>query len=565
MKQYCDGGEAILEAFRSLDLDYIISSPGSEWSPVWEALARQKVNQKAGPAYIDCWHETLAVDMAMGYTQMTGRMQAVLLHAGAGLLQGAAGMHSAMLAEVPMVILSGESLSFGEDPKLAIEPQWYRALSIVGGPQRLVEPVTKWATQAANVHTLYEHVVRAGEFAQRTPMGPVYLNAPLEVMLQEWTPPEHPRQIPAPPKTRASDADVRKIADLLTQARNPVILTETAGRDPAAFAALVELAELFGIPVGGRAVFANFPKDHPLHLGTGIQPFLKDADLILLVACRAPWYPPSRKPTSGTVVAIDENPLKGTMVYQSLQADHYLEGEVATSLRLLVEAAKAAGIGAGKHAERRAGWQREHAHMIAAECAAEAEAAAKDGDRIDPVALAGALREAMPADAIYVEETITHSGLLQQHLPWSQPQSFFRAGGGLGQGLGTALGVRLGAGKRPVAALVGDGSFLYNPVVQALGASKASGLPILVIVCNNGQYRAMQTGHLHHYPDGVAQEAEIWHGVAIDGPDYAELGKPFGFHGQKVEKPAELPEAIRSAMRAVDDGRTAILNVVLSQ
>ena len=563
MKQYCDGGEAILEAFRSLALDYIISSPGSEWSPVWEALARQKVNQKAGPSYIDCWHETLAVDMAMGYTQMTGRMQAVLLHAGAGLLQGSAGMHSAMLAEVPMVIMSGESMSFGEDPQLAIEPQWYRSLSIVGGPQRLVEPVTKWATQAANVHTLYEHVVRAGEFAQRTPMGPVYLNAPLEVMLQEWTPRENPRQVPPPPKTRPTDRDVERIAELLIGARNPVILTETAGRDPAAFAALVELADLFAIPVGGRAAFANFPKNHPLHLGTAIQPFLKDADLVLLVGCRAPWYPPSRKPTTGTVVAIDENPLKGMMVYQSLQADHYLEGEIAASLSLLVEAAKAAGIGAARHADRRAGWQREHDQMIAAERAAEAKAAA--GDKIAPLALVGALREALPADAVYVEETITHAGILQQHLPWSQPQSFFRAGGGLGQGLGTALGVKLGAPKRPVAALVGDGSFLYNPVTQALGASKGNGLPILIVVCNNGQYRAMQVGHRHHYPDGVAQEADMWHGVAIDGPDYAELGRPFGFPGQKVERPAELPDAIRTALREVEGGKTAILNVVLSQ
>jgi acetolactate synthase I/II/III large subunit len=565
MKQYCDGGEAILEAFRSLGLDHVISSPGSEWSPVWEALARQKVNQKQGPTYIDCWHETLAVDMAMGYTQMTGRMQAVLLHAGAGLLQGSAGMHSAMLAEVPMVIMSGESLSFGEDPKLAIEPQWYRSLSIVGGPQRLVEPVTKWATQAANVHTLYEHVVRAGEFAQRTPMGPVYLNAPLEVMLQEWTPPEQLRRVPPPPRPRASDADVEKIADLLIAAQNPVILTETAGRDPAAFTALVELAELFGVPVGGRAAFANFPKSHSLHLGTGIQPFLKDADLVLLVGCRAPWYPPSHKPTSGTVVAIDDNPLKGTMVYQSLQADHYLEGEVAVSLRLLVEAGKAASLDAGRHADRRAGWQSEHDRMVAAERAAEAGAATKDGHGIDPLALAGAMREAMPANAIYVEETITHSGLLQQHLPWSESQSFFRAGGGLGQGLGTALGVKLGAGKRPVAALVGDGSFLYNPVVQALGASKGNDLPILIIVCNNGQYRAMQVGHRHHYPDGVAQEADIWHGVAIDGPDYAELGRPFGLPGQRVARPAELPGAIRNAMREVEGGRTAILNVVLSR
>src|SRR5208282_3628810 len=154
--------------------------------------------------------------------------------------------------------------------------------------------------QAANVHTLYEHVVRAGEFAQRIPMGPVYLNAPLEVMLQEWTPRDNPRRIPPPPKTRAKDADVEKIAEQLITARNPVILSDSAGRDPAAFTALVDLADLFGIPVGGRAAFANFPKNHPLHLGTGIQPLLKDADLVLLVACRAPWYPPSHKPTSGS-------------------------------------------------------------------------------------------------------------------------------------------------------------------------------------------------------------------------------------------------------------------------
>ena len=198
-------------------------------------------------------------------------------------------------------------------------------------------------------------------------------------------------------------------------ARSPVILTETVGRDPAAFAALVELADLFAIPVGGRAVFANFPKNHPLHLGTGIQPFLKDADLVLLVGCRAPWYPPSHKPTTGTVAAIDENPLKGMMVYQSLQADHYIEGEIAASLRLLAEAAKAAGIGAGRHTDRRARWQREHDHMIAVERAAETKAA--DGNKIDPLALVGALRDAMPADAIYVEETITHAGILQQYLP----------------------------------------------------------------------------------------------------------------------------------------------------
>src|SRR5712691_8963034 len=59
MKNYLDGGEAILEAFRKLKVDYIMSSPGSEWSPVWEALARQKLDKKSGPTFVESWHETL--------------------------------------------------------------------------------------------------------------------------------------------------------------------------------------------------------------------------------------------------------------------------------------------------------------------------------------------------------------------------------------------------------------------------------------------------------------------------------------------------------------------------
>src|SRR5438067_7036831 len=62
MKNYLDGGEAILEAFRKLKVDYIMSSPGSEWSPVWEALARQKLDRRPGPTFVESWHETLAVN-----------------------------------------------------------------------------------------------------------------------------------------------------------------------------------------------------------------------------------------------------------------------------------------------------------------------------------------------------------------------------------------------------------------------------------------------------------------------------------------------------------------------
>ncbi len=192
-------------------------------------------------------------------------------------------------------------------------------------------------------------------------------------------------------------------------------------------------------------------------------------------------------------------------------------------------------------------------------------AAAGNGSGIHPLALIGAMRDYMPADTIYVEETITHSQPLQQHLPWTTPQSYFRVGGGLGQGTGYALGVKLASPKRPVALVVGDGSFLYNPIVQAFGASRGNNLPVMIFVMNNRKYAAMQKGHLHHYPDGVAMGADMYHGVHIDGPDYAELAKPFGLHGQKVEKVGELKSAIENGLKAVKDGRTAVLNVCLTQ
>jgi acetolactate synthase-1/2/3 large subunit len=564
MKNYLDGGEAILEAFRKLKIDYIMSSPGSEWSPIWEALARQQLDNKPGPTFIESWHETLAVNMATGYTLITGRPQAVLLHAGVGMLQGSMGVHGALQNEVPMVVMSGESQTLGEDPDLDIEQQWYGGLT-VGGIERFVEPFAKWARAVTSPHTLYESVIRAGEMAQRVPKGPIYLNVALEHMLHDWTPPALARDVPPAPAVQPRQEDIATVAELLRSAKNPIIVTETAGRDPEAFSALVELADLLAIPVtNGRVnAYANFPTDHPLYLGLGNYKAVADADLVLLVGGRAPWYPARRRPTTGKIVAIHDNPLKGHMVYQALHADLYLEGGIAEALKLLSAAVKSGKIDAEAVKARRQRVAREHDSHVAG-LRAEREKA-QNGSGIDPLSLMGALGEVMPADTIYVDETITHSPMLRQHLPQTTAQSFFRGSGGLGQGIGTALGIKLAAPQRPVALLVGDGSFLYNPIVQALGASKRHDLPIMIIILNNQKYEAMRKGHVHHYPDGASASKDLHFGVTIEGPDYERLGSHFGFHGARVEKLTELKGALQSALAATKSGKTAILNVVVTR
>ena len=564
MKNFLDGGEALIEAFRSLGIDYVMSSPGSEWAAAWEALARQRVEGLDGPTYLSCWHETLAVNVAWGYTTATGRVQAVLLHAGAGLLQGAMGINAANSSETPMVILSGESSSFGEGPNMDPGRQWFNSLSVVGGPHRLVEPFVKWASRISSTDTIYESVRRAGEMAKRSPAGPTYMSVSVETLDAEWSAPAKLAASPSFTKPRAAEADIEKVAKLLVESDNPIITTESVGRDPAAFAAMVDLAETLAIPVVESYVtkFSNFPKDHPLHQGNNLQPFLDEVDLALSIQNRVPWYPPSNSPANATVVAIEENPFKDQMVYQSLKADHLVEGDVATSLEGLADAVRAIGVDSAKVAARLARWKAAHDKAHAAY--RDAEAAAREATPIDPVWLCAALGEVKPDNAIIVDETVTHRALVQRHVPWNGPHDYVVAPTGLGQGLGISLGIKLAYPERPVISVIGDGAFLYNPVTQALGLAREANLPIMIIVFNNKGYKAMKDIHNAFYPEGVAAKHDLFYGETIDCPDYAGMVAPFGAFGRRVEKPDELKAALTDGLAAVADGKTAIIDVVLT-
>ena len=563
MQNAQDGGEAILEAFRNLHVDYILSSPGSEWGPVWEALARQQVGNKEGPTYLSCGHETLAVNLAWGYTAITGKMQAVLLHAGAGLLQGSMGVHAANATGTPMVVLSGESLTYGEDPDFDPGRQWYGSLSIVGGPHRLMEPLVKWANQATSPETLYEQVVRAGEMAQRTPTGPTYLNVPIENMFHEWSPPDMLRDVPPVPKPRASDADIDAVARTLAVAKKPLIITEAAGKEPEGFAALVALAELLAIPVveNSNGRFANFPKSHGLHQGFNVPAQMAGADVVLLVRSYAPWYPARNGPKNATVIAIDECPVDGKRVYQSLQANAYLEGDVPSSLDLLAEAVRKIGFDKEAVEGRRSELQAAHDTLQGGY--RETEEKAREAGPIDPVYLCARMSAVLPDNAVYVDETTTHRAPIQGHLQWNAPHDYIKVPTGLGQGLGTALGVKLACPDRPVVSVIGDGGFQYNPVTQSLSLSMTAGLPILIVVFNNQGYLAMKNNHHSYYPDATAAQNDLYLGHQIDNFDYAELMKPFGGVGLRVDDPAKLDGVLQEGMAAVESGKTTIINVIL--
>jgi acetolactate synthase-1/2/3 large subunit len=571
-----DGGEALLQACADLGADYIFSSAGSEWAPVWEALARRDEAGEAAPRYLDLAHETVAVGMATGYAAVTGRVQAVLLHAGAGLLQGANAVHGALLTGVPVVVCSGESIGYGD---AARDPgsQWYRNLSIVGGPQALAAPFTKWASAAADPGVLYDMVKRAGELAAQPPAGPVYVNTPVEVLLSPWRRPPAAHRAPPPPRTVAADEDVEAAARLLAAAQRPVLAVESVGQDPSAFAALVELADLLAIPVvePQSAVCTSFPRTHPLHQGGDLAALAADADLVVLLGCRAPWYPPGAKPGPAKVLVIDEVPQRPYMAYQVLTADHYVGGEAAATLRAIIDRLHGLDHGCidgGLVRRRRERLSAAHTAADAARRDAEQRAAGsmkgagEVGGAADPVAVAAALRHLLDADAAVVDETITHSRTIARHLMADAPGRYRYVQGGLGQGIGVALGVKLALGSRMTVLTVGDGSWLYNPVLPGLMASAEHGLPLLVVVFNNGSYASMKNNHLRSYPDGAAARSGRFRGVDLSAqPDAGAVASTAGAAGITVSAGEQLVPALDKAIATVRGGHTAVVNVLLTR
>jgi len=559
-----DGGDALVTAFNAVGADYIFCSSGSEWAPVWESLARRHRDGLPCPQYLDLTHETVAVGMATGYGLIKRRPQGVLLHAAPGLLQGSMAVHGALLAGVPMVVSSSESTTYGDGPGQDPGGQWYRNLSIVGGPHQIAQPFTKWSNEAASVHTLPTMVTRAAELAWRAPAGPAYLNVPLEILLEEWDGREA-KPIVAPGSTHSSPEEVDPVAQLIREASNPVIVTETAGREAGGFEALVAFAEAWNIPVvePDSAVCGNFPRTHPLHAGSDIGPWMDEADLILLVNCRAPFYPPSRRPSKATVVVIDEVPQRPHVVYQVLFADKYLEGNVANTLRQLAKRAK--DLDEASVAVRRAAQEQRHADEQTAIAAAEAKAAQAEG--VDPVLVAATLRKLLDGqDGIVVDETITHSRVVKRHVQTADPDSYFYVQGGLGQGIAVALGVKLAAKERPVVLTIGDGAFTYNPVIQSYDASNAYELPLLIVVFNNRVYKSMNLHHRRFYPEGAAADTGEWLGTDLHRlPRLAAFAEPFGMHTETVDAPEALAPALERALKAVAEGTTAVVDVLVTR
>ncbi|MBI4318337.1 MAG: hypothetical protein HY675_07595 [Chloroflexi bacterium] len=559
--------DAVLDVFRAYGAEYIFSSPGTEWSPVWDALARAGAEGK-GPCYFDARHEDLAVAIAKGYSRQSQKLSIVLLHTVVGTLHAAMALRSARIERAPMVVLAGDSATLGEVAARDPGRQWARFHCDAGGSAAVAQPCVKRSTTVLSREVLLGTLQDACRLALTPPSGPVFLSVPLEFLFGPAIAFDG-RCTPPPLPTHADSATLDEVAGELVGAKRPVLLTEYAGDKPGAVEQLVKLAESLAMPVVEAAdpVALNFPREHPLHLGYEAKRLVDEADLVLLLGCQQPWYPASKRPTDAKVILVDEDPGHELLSYWGIGVDQVVAGDLVNSLRgvnLCVEERLAALGGADRARQDRQSSLRARHEQQQDELRAQALAAA--GRRPMQARWAAFnIGEVLPADAIEVNETVTHKGLLLRNTKRNLAGTFHSPSrGGLGVGLGTALGAKVAAPDRLVLAMEGDGAFNYNPVLAAFGFAQQYKLPILVVIMNNQGYAAMKQTHLEDFPDGWCARTKTFFGADIaPEPDYTAIARAFGGFGERVEDPQELRRALGQAIERAMSGQLALLDLVV--
>jgi acetolactate synthase-1/2/3 large subunit len=560
------GAEALLKTLRRMGVEKIFASPGSDWAPLWEALATPSAREEF-PEYVSSRHEETAIAMASGWSKSTGKLPAVVLHTTVGALHATMGMRAALHERIPMVLLAGESISFGERPGYGIGPQWLRLLTDVGGPARLVAPCVKWSFGLNDGALLSATIERACRIATSAPRGPAFVSIPTEYLMDSL--PEETQRSATPVRNPAADpVALDELARMLCAAKRPVMLTEEAGSDPAAVDRLVELAETLGAPVfeGWHAGYVNFPRAHPLYGGGApdMKQLLEEVDLLFCVETVAPAHPPAILSGSKARIAfLGEDPLHSHLPYWGFRSDLSVAGAVAPSLALLVERV-ARALPRGSRASS-SSWWAERNGKAREELRGKGRAAGA-ADRIESAWVGHELNAVLPEGAIVVDETISHKHEVQRQLERLGRGGFIAASyGGLGMGIATALGAKLAHPERIVTVTIGDGAFFYNPVVASFGAAQELELPLLVVLFNNAGYLSQKMDVVREYPEGWAVRTKRFAGLSIaPRPDYPALARAFGGYGESVERPPELRAALQRGLDAVSKGKLALIEVVLA-
>src|SRR6266481_6284731 len=251
------GKRAFLDLLKQEGVEIMFGNPGTTELPLMDAFATENELR-----YLLGLQEAAVMGMADGYAQASGKLTVVNLHVAPGLGNAMGMLYDAQKAGSPILVTAGQH----EQSFTATEPILWADLPTIA------RPLVKWSSEVHRLADLPRLVHRAAKTALAPPTGPVFLSLPGDILRADGN-----IDLSAPtriaPRLRGDRAAVEAAADVLAEAKRPLIMAGDAVAQSRAHAELVELAELLGAPVYTEFVpnTASYPTSHPLFRGSMIR------------------------------------------------------------------------------------------------------------------------------------------------------------------------------------------------------------------------------------------------------------------------------------------------------
>ena len=330
------------------------------------------------------------------------------------------------------------------------------------------------------------------------------------------------------------------------------------GRDPQDSIVLARLAEKYALPVVPyQTRYFALSADHPMFQGSVPGPLLADADLVIVFETDVPWIPSKQSPPSNArIVQVGEDPLHKRLPMRSFPSDLTI---TATTLSVLEALKSALASRTTPHVAARDARLRNRSRILHERWRAEAEQAGQS-DVITLPWLLHCLRDIVDADT----KVISEYSFRQEYCPLHTPGSLFAVSnaGGLGWGFPASLGVKLASPNSLVLSVLGDGAYMFANPIACHYTAQMQNLPVLTVIYNNALYGAVRSATLDMYAKGVAAEADGRLLADLPAPSFEKIVAAHDGHGERVDRPADLPAALRRAAAAVRGGQQALVNVV---
>ena len=539
---YMTGRAALLALLKQEGITHMFGNPGTTELPLMDQMAgEQEIHYVLGLA------EVAVMAMADGYAQAGNRLAFCNLHVAPGLGNAMGMLYDAMKANSPIIVTAGQH---PQDFSLK-EPLLWAELP------EIARPLVKWSAEVRNLADLPQMIHRAAKTALAHPMGPVFLSLPGDIMNAEGE-----VDLGAPSRIgsaiRGDASHIAAAVALMAQAENPVLVVGDAIAQSGSFTEIVAFAEMLGAPVFDETVAsrANFPSSHKLYrgaltrLGASVHDAMQNHDLLVSIGADVfTLSVPSDiepLPEGMQVIHLDTNPWE---IGKNYPVTVGIFGDPVATLPELTAGLQAAMT---PTQVERAAARAKHAHQESATSLAHLRAmadAAADKQPIQALALMRTIGDALPDNAVIVDETISSGAGLRRLLRTNDPQSFFGLrGGGIGWGLPAAVGAALALPDRPVVALIGDGSAMYT--IQGLWTAAHEKLHIIYVILNNSSYRILK--QRTNAMKGLAAQTDTYVAMDLTEPrvDFLSVAKGMGMTAYKAHTLEEVRKFLTKGLAA---------------